>query len=311
MKNNEISDALGQEFGRGLRGTSKYEETRAQMEKEGLSHEILNKTPPVGVNLKLLSEMPGIHALAERINGHPINVAMLGLANIDGAEDTHRFISSALKTIFKTFHIVDIDPDIIASVSKLKQERSWGHVIPHLLDARHTQLPDASIDLVIRDHTGNCCPPAIDREIDKETSRILKPGGASIVNISTSELLQTSPNRIITPMTGHRINRLGPVTDALRSRIYDLAQFKREFGDRMEIHRGNLLEIEQPDGFVVFGEDGNGHGEWFRRLGDHIHHWNSLGFSISDMKSRFGADSHIPPLLCFRHNIVLTKREES
>ncbi len=121
MKDAEISGALGQEFGRGLRGTSKYEETRAQMEKEGLSQDILNKTPPVGVNLELLSDMPGIQALAERINKRPINVAMLGLANIDGAEDTHRFISRALKTVFNAFHIVDIDPDIIANVSKLKQ----------------------------------------------------------------------------------------------------------------------------------------------------------------------------------------------
>lgn len=308
MKDDEISRSLGREFGQGLRKTSGYEETRARMEREGLSDELLNRTPPVGLNLQLLSEMSGIHLLSQRINRRPVSVAMLGLASVDGVEDTERFIKHALNTTLDDFHVVDIDEDIIAKVSRLKREKSLSHVNPLLIDARHTGLADRSVDIVIRDHTGNCCPPNIDREIDAETARILKLGGTSIVNITTSELLPASENRQVIDLS-HGARRSTAVTDALQSRIYDLTQFKREFGQDMESMRGNLIEIEHPGGFVVFGEDPNGHGEWFRGLGDHMNLWQRLGFMVSDLKSRFGSDSHTPPLMCMRHNIVLTKKE--
>lgn len=303
MNDKEISHSLGQEFGRGLRGTSQYEQTRARMEREGLSWEILNKTPPVGVNLQLLSEMSGIKDLATKLAGRPLNLAMLGLANIDGVEDTQRFVSHALDTSLNAFHVVDIDPDIIKRVFDIKRKNRFDHLKPLLRDARHTELADRSIDVIIRDHTGNCCPPEIDRAIDRETARILRPGGTSIVNISTSELLPSSKGRQQTPINNKRI------AHALRSTIYDLSQFKNEFGVHMEMHRGNLLEIEKPGGFVIFGEDQNGHGEWFRSLGDHIKHWLTLGFDITDIKTRFGQDSHDPALICMRHNVVLTKKE--
>jgi len=308
MNDKEISRSLGREFGRGLRKTSGYEETRARMDHEGLSEELLNRTPPVGLNLQLLSEMPGIHLLAHRINRRPISVAMLGLASVDGVEDTERFVGHALNTTLRDFHVVDIDEDIINEVSRLKQEKTLSRVLPRLMDARHTGLSDASVDIVIRDHTGNCCPPNIDREIDAETVRILKPGGTSIVNITTSELLPTSESRQVIDLS-RGTRRSTAVTDALQNRIYNLAQFKREFGTEMESMRGKLVEIEHPGGFVVFGEDPDGHGEWFRGLGDHISLWQRLGFAMSDLKSRFGNDSHSPPLMCMRHNIVLTKKE--
>lgn len=308
MNDKEISRSLGNEFGRGLRRTSGYEETRARMDAEGLSEELLNRTPPVGLNLQLLSEMSGIHLLSKRINRRPLSIAMLGLASVDGVEDTQRFVHHALNTTLSDFHIIDIDEDIISEVDRLKREKSLSHVFPHLIDARHTDLADESVDVVIRDHTGNCCPPNIDREIDAETFRILKPGGTSIVNISTSELLPTSENRQGIDLS-HGTRKSTAVTEALQNHIYDLAQFKREFGNDMESVRGKLIEIEHPGGFVVFGEDPNGHGEWFRGLGDHIGLWQRLGFIVSDLKSRFGNDSHTPPLMCMRHNIVLTKKE--
>ncbi len=302
----EISRSLGKEFGQGLRGTSGYEQTRARMETEGLSEDILNKTPPVGLNLRLLSEMAGIKSLSARIHRQPISVAMLGLANVDGVEDTQRFVEHALDTSMDAFHVLDIDEDIIANVDAIRKERELHTLFPRVVDARHTGLDTASVDLIIRDHTGNCCPPNIDREIDMETARILKPGGTSIVNISTSELLSESPGRKLVSINE---NRSASLLSALQNNIYDLAQLKREFGDDLESHRGRLLEIEKPDGFVIFGEDANGHGEWFRRLGDHVSFWKTLGFVVSDIKTRFGNDSHTPPLICQRHNIVLTKKE--
>ncbi len=302
----EISRSLGREFGQGLRGTSGYEKTRARMESEGLSDDILNKTPPVGLNLRLLSGMAGIKSLAARIHRKPITVAMLGLANVDGVEDTQRFVEHALDTSMNSFHVLDIDEDIIANVDTIKRERNLNHLFPRVVDARHTGLESSSVDLIIRDHTGNCCPPNIDRDIDRETARILKPGGTSIVNISTSELLSASPGR---KRVSINENRSGSLLHALQNNVYDLTQLKREFGNDLESHRGVLLEIEKPEGFVVFGEDTNGHGEWFRRLGDHVGFWNTLGFIVSDIKTRFGNDSHTPPLICQRHNIVLTKKE--
>ena len=306
MSSREIPSELGAEFGKGLRNTSQYNVTRDRMYREGLSHDVLNKTPPVGTNLRLLSEMVGITRLSERLNKKPLQAAMFGLADIRGVEDMERFIRHSLGSPIDTLHIVDIDPAIIEEVSREKQKRKLDHIVPHLADARHTSLPDASLDLIIRDHTGNCCPPMIDRAIDEETARVLRPGGTSIVNITTSELLATSTGRTSVDVSNGNHQGSGALKDALRTRIYDLSQLTKEFGTGTSSLRGKLVEIE-PGGFVVFGEDEEGHGEWFRRLGDHIQHWNALGFSIQDLKSRFGNDSHTPPLTCFRHNIVLEK----
>ncbi len=307
MSDKEISRSLGREFGQGLRGTSEYERTRARMEQEGLTDEVLNKTPPVGLNLQLLSEMPGIKSLAQRIGKQPLSIAMLGLASIDGVEDTERFVKHALDTTAAALHVVDIDEDIIGKVDALKKERAMHTVLPRLMDARHSGLADRSVDIIIRDHTGNCCPPEIDRAIDVETARILKPGGTSIVNITTSELLPFSTHREMLDLSNGMRGR-PTVTDALRRNVYDLRQLTREFGEDLATMRGKLVEIERPGGFVVFGEDPNGHGEWFRTLGNHMSFWQRLGFFVSDIKSRFGNDSHTPPLLCMRHNIVLTKK---
>lgn len=307
MRNKEITENLGREFGRGLRETSRYAETRARMDTD--FDGALDQTPPVGLNLRLLSEMTGIRHVADRIGKRPVTVAMLGLASIDGISDTEKFVQQSLNTTLDAFHVVDIDPDIIGEAQRMKQDTGRIRLFPHLIDARHTAFPDGSVDVVIRDHTGNCCPPEIDREIDRETARILKPGGTSIVNITTSDLLPESPGRSVVRFTNGRVRGTG-IAEALRTRIYNLAQLVTEHGADKESLRGKLLEIE-PDGFVIFGEDADGHGEWFRRLTDHVAHWAGLGFQLIDIRSRSGNDSHNPPLRCLRHNIVLTKGGDS
>ena len=175
-------------------------------------------------------------------------------------------------------------------------------------DARNTRLLDSSQDLVLRDHLGNCCPPNIDKAISVEVGRIVKPGGISIVNITTSDLLLESEGRKSVSFEQLQEAFGTEVVKALQDQIYDLEELAGIFPN-IEAYqlRGLLLEIEPNRSFVVFGEDQQGHGEWFRTLEDHLLLWQQTEFEVVEIKSREGLDSHIPPLKCKRHNVVLRR----
>lgn len=100
------------------------------------------------------------------------------------------------------------------------------------------------------------------------------------------------------------------IIKALQTNIYDLSQLKKEFGAGLESLRGKLLEIEPDASFVVFGEDSDGHGEWFRTLADHERLWERDSFEILERREREGNDSHQPPLRCRRHNVILRKKRQ-
>lgn len=295
---------VGKEFGDGLRKTSKYDETQRRMEASDSVDDLGDRTPPVGLNLRLMSEMWAMPLFAERIHGSPQTATILGLAIVDGVKDFKKFLTTSMRTTWSELTVVDMDNTILEEVDALHLKQ----VVTHCCDARMTGLRSTSQHIVLRDHLGNCCPPDVDRAIDKEASRITKTNGISFVNITTSDVLRQSPNRNILSF-----NKLFPIVgqtiiDALRTRIYDLTQLKNEFGDSLETLRGILLEIEPNDSFVIFGEDKNGHGEWFRSWQDNVAQWQKDGFQIIEVKDREGNDSHEPPLRCHRHNVILIKK---
>ncbi len=304
MSKEKLTGRLGHEFGSGLRKASGYEDTQHMLEQEGITEEALNRTPPVGLNLQILSEMDSIKQAGREFCGRPIATSILGLAIVDGIEDFNRFLSSTMHTTWSQLNIVEIDSEMIDQVKK----STLAGVKPIHKDARYTQIDEKSQDIVLRDHLGNCCPPAIDREIDKETARILKPGGIAIINITTSESLKDSPNRDIVSFKQLAEGLNWDILVSLSHKIYDLTQLKSSFGEQFEEARGKLLEIEESDSFVIFGEDTDGHGEWFRLLSDHMKLWEENGFEIVEVKTREGNDSHVPPLRCKRHNVVLRKK---
>lgn len=305
--NTENPINIGEEFGSGLRAASHYQESQKILEREGVEP-LKDITPPVGLNLRLMAEMPIMHELKNNFHNQPVNAAILGIAIADGVPDFRRFLKLALNTSWKNLEVIDIDSAILKQVATVISEKNLGGVNIKETDARNTGIESCSQQIVLRDHLGNCCPPLIDRQIDQEVNRILVPGGISIVDITTNELLKQSPNRQIIDFTAlHEI--VGPeIIAALQSKIFDLAQLERMFGKKWEQLRGLLLEIEPNGSFVVFGEDENGHGEWFRSLNDHLQLFQNDGFEILAMKSREGNDSHIPPLCCRRHNIILKKK---
>ena len=303
---NSITNQLGAEFGSGLRATSAYSDTEHMLRQDGLTDTVLNRTPPVGVNLQILAGMDVMTELRRAIQT-PIAATIVGLANIDGIEDFQKFTQSALATDWSTLQVIDIDPEIISQIAPTAQLLGINNIVAMLRDARHTGITRNSQDLVLRDHTGNCCPPAIDCSINREVASILKPGGISIVNITTSEILPSSTGRKIVPHRELEESVGRDCIEALQTRVYDLAQLKGEFGDQLEQTRGALLEIEMPGSFVIFGEDPDGHGEWFSPLKDHLQRWEYDGFEVLEMKTREGDDSHVPPLRCRRHNIVMRK----
>lgn len=301
MSVEQLPNQIGREFGQGLRNSSGYKDTQRLIEEGGLSAAVLNKTPPVGLNLRLITEMPTISSLRAELENRPIRATILGLAIADGVPDFQKFLGSALGTEWNSLSVIDIDDTILQQVDQFDLQG----VTTHCIDARNTGIDARSQDLVLRDHLGNCCPPVIDRQVDQEASRITRPGGLSIVNITTSDLLLDSRNRDFIPFR-QVTDILGATTvEALQSHIYDLSQLKREFDGNFEPLRGKLIEIEPDSSFVVFGEDPNGHGEWFRSLTDHKKLWENDGFEIVDMKMREGDDSHDPPLRCRRFNIIL------
>jgi len=299
-KNEQLTGGLGDEFHDGLDQTAKYDKTRKRIDEEGITSEVLDETPPIGLNLMLLSEMPIIQSLHNKLQGKSLTASILGLSSIDGVCDFQRFINESLQAHVVCLNVVEIAHEMLSEVDEL----GLPNVKTHLRDARETKFADGSQDIVIRDHLGNCCPPEIDRRIGEETARILKPGGIAIVNITTSEILPLSEGREIIPFN-EQDKRLEP----MREEIYDLAQLKKEVDPQAEDLRGALVEIEPDKSFVIFGEDENGHGEWFRTLDDHISSWGKDGFEVLDMQTREGDDSHEPPLKCRRQIVVLRKRE--
>lgn len=294
---------IGNQFGKGLRDTSKYSETQRRMEQGDSLTGLLDSTPPVGLNLRLISEMRSIPVLADEIKGVPQTTAILGLAIVDGVRDFQRFLNTSMQTTLHTLNVVDIDQTILEEVEALQ----LNNVITLWRDAQNTGIQGETLDIVLRDHLGNCCPPAIDRAIDIETARITKRHGLSFVNITTSDAIRKSPHRIIVPF--ENVQRIvGPRgIHLLQTEIFDLSQLKSELGDDLESLRGKLLEIEQNESFVIFGEDTDGHGEWFRPWHDHEIQWKRNGFQIIEVREREGNDSHVPPLRCHRHNVILRK----
>lgn len=310
MTSVETPDQVGEEFGSGLRVASGYNETQKIMEKNGLTDVVLNRTPPVGLNLRLLTEMPIMAQLKQEFKERPLLAAILGIAITDGVPDFQRFLKTAFNNSWSDLFVLDIDSFILNEINEL----NLPGVITREADARLTQIETDTLDMVLMDHLGNCCPPVIDRQIQQETHRILRPGGIAIVNITTSELLNLSKGRMRLPFSHVRDIVRDDGIEALQTEIYDLAQLKRKFDVDFDFTlKGPILEIEKdcPDSVVVFGENEVGHGEWFRPLNDHLKQWKKTwgwGFDILEIKSREGNDSHEPPLRCFRHNVVLRKK---
>jgi hypothetical protein len=269
---------------------------------------VLNQTPPVGLNLRLLAEMPVMSELKKMFGNQTINATILGIAIADGVPDFQHFLQTALNTSWQNLDVIDFDPVILQQVAAVVSEKKLTSVNLRETDARNTGISSASQQIVLRDHLGNCCPPMVDRQIDQEVKRILIPGGISIVNITTSELLTQSPQRQTIYFDQLRQMIEPEMIAALQSEIFDLAQLERKFGRNWQSLRGLLLEIEPEKSFVVFGENEVGHGEWFRTLNEHLRLFQSNGFEILTRQSREGNDSHNPPLRCQRHNLVLQKK---
>ena len=290
--------------GHEFRNTNRYIDTQQLFESLGLSDIVENRTPTVGVNVAHLARMKSVQALGGEIKDKQINATILGISTAQGPADFQKLLhglgSNSVSTI-----AIDISDGIFAEI-----EQSGLDEIKCLQrDARKTEITSGSQDIVLRDHIGNCCPPEIDREIDREASRILQEGGIAVVNITTSDLLGQSNGRIIIPF--ERLSmRLGEeVMKSLQSGIYDLQELNQLFPQiPIESLRGAILEIEPSGSFVVFGEDDQGHGEWFRKLEDHQMTWAEDGFDVVEVSTRTGKDSHEPPLECLRHNVILRKK---
>lgn len=290
-----------------LRESSKYSDTQKIFTQQGLTAEVLNQTPPVGLNLLLLQEMPIMKNIKDIFNGQLINSAILGIAIADGVPDFDKFLQTALGCKWRELTVFDLDPNILHKVQDLAIKNKLSSVNIIQKDVRHTELDANSLHLTLRDHIDNCCPPGISRGIQPEVARITSPGGISIVNITTSESLSNSNKEIIS------FNKLSSILasntmNSLQQEIFTLSELKINHGDHLEAMRGKILEIEPNGSFVIFGEDQVGHGEWFRKLEDHQQSWFNSGFDIIGMKIRVGQDSHIPPLSCLRHNVVLQKK---
>jgi hypothetical protein len=298
----------GSESGAGLRETSRYETTQMALLAGALIETLAGKvTPPVGLNLRILAEqMPfALQKLAEGLPDKP-ECSLLGLAIVDGIDDVARVLGQVGRTSWSRLNVVEIDEEMVDKVN----DRQLPTVQGLLEDARDTSLSSLSQDLIIRDHLGNCCPPEMYAQIEMEVRRLLAPDGFSLVNITTNERLLDSPERETIRLAALE-NMLGQSAIlALRNRIFDLAQLRREFPtiDTTKI-RGKILEI-LPNSFVVFGEDEVGHGEWFSTWEWQMELWQQNGFVIIDHQSRLGQDSHQPPLECVRH-IVLLERQAS
>lgn len=304
IENNEEILSIGESFGSGLRETSQYDDTELAFITHGLIEAVLNQTPPVGLNLRILIEqMPEAMSQLNQLLPEDIRVALFGLAIVDGIHDTMKLIDQIGEKNLVELDVVDIDRDIIDKVDVLKEAR----VKTFHQDATSTSLPEASLDLIIRDHLGNCCPPFMYQTIEKEVARVLAESGLSLVNITTSEKLLSSLGRKHISLSELEMKISSEAIEALRSRVFTLEQLKQEFPQfELEQLRSCLLEI-MPNSFVIFGEDQLGHCEWFSSLEWQTRLWQENGFEILDHHLREGQDSHHPALECQRHIVLLKK----
>ncbi|MBP9782087.1 hypothetical protein KBC89_05545, partial [Candidatus Woesebacteria bacterium] len=250
---------VGAQFGEGLRETSRYTDTQVALIVHGLTELVLNQTPPVGLNLKILIEqMPQAMHHVQQLPDNPL-VALFGLAIAGGVDDVHKLVNLAGKHAPSELSVVDIDQAIITEVDALHRQ----NVKTFHEDARRTSLAESQQHFVIRDHLGNCCPPEMYEAIESEVLRVLAPNGLSLVNITSSEKILTSRNRQHISLAKLRDQFPEELIRALRSRIFSLSQLAQEFpAFDVSNLQGCLLEIN-PNSFVIFGEDAEGHGEWF------------------------------------------------
>ena len=291
----------------GLRKSSDYKNTQEILETQGVTFDALNQTPPVGLNLVLLSQMAVIPELKQSLSQRPLNTSILGIAIAEGVPDFKKFLTTSLETDWQTLSVFDLDHSILEEVDQIAQQSGLENVLTFQQDVRHTGLETNSLDLSLRDHVDNCCPPNISRAIQPEVERITRPGGISIVNVTTSESLDQSNREIITH--DKLLQSLSPeIIQALQNEVFSIEELKQRFGNHLEDLRGKLLEIEPNGSFAIFGENEVGHGEWFRTFETHQQSWQETGFEVIGMKLRVGEDSHLPPLQCIRHNIVLRKK---
>jgi antitoxin component of RelBE/YafQ-DinJ toxin-antitoxin module len=304
---------IGEESARGLRERNKYEETELKMQLEGFTAALNTETPPVAINLKKWQEdAVMVEKIQKEFEGKPLRVAVFGIATANGIGSILDFAEKVVHANQTELFAIDINPDILKEVDALRLP----NVITLHEDARNTSLTAGSIDLVVRDHIGNCCPPEVDRAIDKEAVRILRKNGLSMTNITTSELLTQSVDRISLPFEVISKKLDENIIRKLQTELFDLNDIAKTTTSNPESIRGLLLEIEPNGSFVIFGSgkidltenvDLIGHGEWFRSLNDHIKTWASDGFTIEDIRSRSGTDSHAPKLTCWRHIVLLKK----
>ncbi len=293
--------------GEQFRKANQYNKNQKRFEKSGLTPEMERVTPTVGINIAHLMKMESVQRLRGEITGQSLSTTILGISTAEGPRDFQRLLKG-----LGAGHISTTAIDISDGIFDQIRQTGLDEVTCLLRDARKTGLPSNSQDINLRDHIGNCCPPEIDRAINREATRILKPDGISIVNITTSDLLLNSQQREKIPFLRLKDELGNKVIHALQNKIYDLEGFKEMFPEiDSESLRGMILEIEPKRSFVVFGEDPQGHGEWFRRLEEHKRIWQKDGFEIVEVATREGTDSHEPPLKCLRHNVVLRKKVTS
>ncbi|MBI5126853.1 hypothetical protein HZA76_00130 [Candidatus Roizmanbacteria bacterium] len=290
--------------GHQFRNANRYIDTQKLFQELGLTNEVENRTPTVGVNVAHLARMDAVQGLNKDINGRDLSVTILGISTAEGPSDFQKLLKGLGASHISTTAI-DISDGIFSEIAKTDLDE----VTCLLKDARETGLPGSSQDFNLRDHIANCCPPEIDREINAEAVKILKPGGISIVNITSSDLLSNSQGREVVDFFQLRSTIGEEIIRALQTNIYDLKELAEAFPEvDVESLRGLILEIEPGGSFVVFGEDEQGHGEWFRSIDDHKKLWKKDRFEIVEIATREGKDSHSPPLECMRHNVVLKKK---
>lgn len=306
----EREDLIGEGSARGLRERNQYEKTELKA-KQGSADN--TDTPPVAINLnKWRKEDEMMQKLHEELEHKPLQIAVFGIATVGGIQSILDFTKEVAPTSQTQLFAIDLNADILNKVD----EMGLSNVTTFHENARNTSLHTESIDLVIRDHVGNCCPPEVDRAVNKEAIRVLRKNGLSITNITTSELLAQSKGRILIPFETVAKKLDKEILEQLQNTFFDLHDITNVVGEKAELIRGVLLEIEQWGSFGIFGSgeidlteniDLIGHGEWFRKLEDHIDMWTSDGFIIEDIRSQSGLDSHVPKLSCLRHIVLLRK----
>jgi len=297
-----MNEFKGYTDGREFRAANGYVNTQKLFETLGLDA-VKNQTPTVGVNVGHLAKMNSVQALGVELGGRSINTTILGISTAEGPRDFEKLLHG-----LGTAHVSTIAVDISDGIFHAIEKSGLDEVVCLQRDARDTKIEDESQDIVLRDHIGNCCPPEIDRAINKEAVRLLRPGGIAVVNITTSDNLSKSEGRSFFSFERVREELGDEILHALQTGIYDLEEASRTFPQiQFDALRGAILEIEPNESFVVFGEDKQGHGEWFRTLNDHKKMWEWDGFQIVEIATREGLDSHVPPLQCVRHNVVLQK----